>query len=647
MGDETTTPHRSLADELRAWSDQRLAALLRLRPDLATPAPSDSSSLASRAATRASVLRALDLLSQADLSCLHALRSESQTTEIPAASIERLNGLALVWHSPNGPRTLSVVADLLGTPPTDSSPVPPEIATSAVDSERAASVAAGAAFDVVRRVEVFVEEWGHAPPGVLRSGGLGVRDLRATASLLHVTEEEAGWLVELASAAGLVATASPHGDEVWLPTDQFDGWTRLSLAERWSRLASAWLESARVPGLIGTRDRQGKAINALAPGLVDPHQVDTRRLALEQLTLLEPGTGLATGTGIPSVAARVRWLRPRRPAGQERLVGWALAEATHLGVIGLGALSPAGRALLADDLATAAADLDARLPAPVDHVLVQGDLTAVAPGPLLPEVAARLQQVADVESRGGATVFRFTGASIRRALDIGWTRADLHAFLDEVSRTPLPQPLTYLVDDTARSHGALRIGWAEAFLRSEDEAALTALLAHKDAARLGLRRIAPTVVISTAPIEELLTGLRALGVAPVVEAEDGTIHLASPPVRRARTPRRTPAGQEATREAAVVSAAVAAIRAGDRAAEHRPSRPTSTTPAEALAALRQAIETRTSVLIGYVDNHGTTSERVVDPRRLEGGQLSAFDHRAEDIRGFAVHRITSVTPLQQ
>ncbi|WP_235738543.1 WYL domain-containing protein, partial [Nocardioides alcanivorans] len=66
---------------------------------------------------------------------------------------------------------------------------------------------------------------------------------------------------------------------------------------------------------------------------------------------------------------------------------------------------------------------------------------------------------------------------------------------------------------------------------------------------------------------------------------------------------------------------------------------------EALAALRQAIEAGTSVLIGYVDNHGTSSDRVVDPRRLEGGQLSAYDHRAEDLRGFAVHRITSVTAL--
>ena len=50
-------------------------------------------------------------------------------------------------------------------------------------------------------------------------------------------------------------------------------------------------------------------------------------------------------------------------------------------------------------------------------------------------------------------------------------------------------------------------------------------------------------------------------------------------------------------------------------------------------------------MIGYVDNHGASSDRVVDPLRLEGGQLSAHDHRSDDERLFAVHRITTVTPL--
>nr|WP_300500934.1 aminotransferase class V-fold PLP-dependent enzyme [uncultured Rhodococcus sp.] len=80
----------------------------------------------------------------------------------------------------------------------------------------------------------------------------------------------------------------------------------------------------------------------------------------------------------------------------------------------------------------AAALLEPLLPAPVDHVLVQADLTAVAPGPLESSLARRLQVLAEVESRGGATVYRFTPGSVRRALDLGWTAVEVHDFLDEV-----------------------------------------------------------------------------------------------------------------------------------------------------------------------------------------------------------------------
>ena len=51
------------------------------------------------------------------------------------------------------------------------------------------------------------------------------------------------------------------------------------------------------------------------------------------------------------------------------------------------------------------------------------------------------------------------------------------------------------------------------------------------------------------------------------------------------------------------------------------------------------------MFIGYVDHHGSATERVVDPVSVEGGQLTAFDHRADDHRTFALHRITVVRPL--
>ena len=149
------------------------------------------------------------------------------------------------------------------------------------------------------------------------------------------------------------------------------------------------------------------------------------------------------------------------------------------------------------------------------------------------------------------------------------------------------------------------------------------------------------------PVDVLLPRLRELGAAPVVEAPDGTVRVARRDLLRARRPRTSrTSGAARARAQATVASVVTAIRSGDRATASRPTSPAiATTPSSALAALREAIETRETVVIGYVDNHGASSDRVVDPLRLEGGQLSAHDHRSDDERLFAVHRITTVTPL--
>jgi hypothetical protein len=251
--------------------------------------------------------------------------------------------------------------------------------------------------------------------------------------------------------------------------------------------------------------------------------------------------------------------------------------------------------------------------------------------------------VADVESRGQATVYRFTAASVRRAFDAGWAAHDVHAFLEAISRTPVPQPLSYLVDDAARTFGNVRVGQAEAFLRADDETALAEVLHHPRAATLGLRLIAPTVLVSATPLDILLPRLREMGVSPLVEAADGSVHVARPDHVRARprAHRRT----EDARVAARLVQVVTAIRAGDRAARTRPATGPQLTPVGSLVALREAVEAGRTVLIGYVDNHGVSSERIVDPVRVDGGWLTARDHRADDVRQFAVHRIRTVNPV--
>ena len=127
-------------------------------------------------------------------------------------------------------------------------------------------------------------------------------------------------------------------------------------------------------------------------------------------------------------------------------------------------------------------------------------------------------------------------ASVRRALDVGWTAAEVHAFLASVSRTPVPQPLTFLVDDAVRTFG--RCGWGTPRRSSAPTTRprWRRCCATRKAATLGLRLIAPTVLVSTTPVDLLLVRLRELGVSPVVEAADGTVRVGRPDELRARAP---------------------------------------------------------------------------------------------------------------
>jgi hypothetical protein len=538
---------------------------------------------------------------------------------------------------------------------------PPVPSTTAVDPRRADLVAAGAAAEVVRLVAELVRLWGARPPAALRTGGLPVRDLRRLAADLEVDEPTAARVVELAGAAGLVAEDAAGDEPLLAPTRAADEWDELGTGSRWVHLVRSWSTAPGSASTVGSRDERGQVRAALSPSVARPGEAALRRGALAVLATLPPGE--ATDAG--SVRARLLWEAPRGPAAAHgAALDDVLAEAAWLGLTGLGALSGAARLLVAGpdgdgvtdattdevrDAAAAADALDAALPPPVDHVLLQADLTAVAPGPLAPAAAHELGLVADVESRGGATVYRFSAASVRRGLDAGLDAGTLLERLAALSRTPVPQPLDYLVRDTARRHGRLRVGAAGAYLRSDDEAVLGELLADPGARSLQLRRLAPTVLVSPLDPSTVLDGLRRMGLAPAAEGPDGALVVPgrTPPRRATPQAHRTPVvvpEVDRARAETVVRALRAAEQAGRVAPAPEDGRPSVPVldPAASLHLLRAAAAARRQVWVATSDPAGAVTRRLVEPLSVDAGRITVLDVGSGGLRTLSVHRLTGV-----
>ncbi|KAE8762845.1 helicase-associated domain-containing protein [Georgenia thermotolerans] len=757
----------ALVAELAGRDDDRLAALLVARPDLATPPPSSLTALAARSGSRPSVERALTGLDTVELAVaeaavalaplhrptpaaltkavgLDATPAHRRLTELallvkdlpvpalaealgphpaglgptlteldntgpapathdgaapaapttaaalkaavreaPASAVGTLD--ALTWgppvgtvaadHLPEGAAWLLDHGLLRRLSPTQvvlprevalavrggrthrEPPGPPADAVRSYPAPVVEAESARAAEEIVRLVGLLLQTWHAQPATVLRTGGIGVRELRRTAGALEVGDAEAALVAELAAMAGLLAQ---EGDEgvAWAPSREALDWREDPVPVRWARLARAWLRSARTPWLVGTRSDPGTLRAALEPTLERGWAVELRTRALGVLAELPAGAA----PDAAQVHARLTWHRPRATA-PERTVAAVLAEAELLGLTGAGALSPAGRAVLAgDDVDAVAAALEASLPAPVGELFVQGDLTAVVPGRPEPELAELLAACADVESRGAALTVRFTAGSVRRALDAGLGATELLDALAARSRTPLPQPLEYLVRDVARRHGQVRVGTAGAYLRVEDAAAGATLQAAPALAELGLRSIAPTVLVSPADPAEVLDALHAAGLAPVLEGPDGTVVVTG---LGAGGPRPGPRGRNGRvrglptfpgaasstysrrLDAGDLGGVVARMQAGEEQARRDAARrgagtPAATDPVHALVVLREAAEAGGAVEMVLVGATGRAERRRVRPVHVDGGRVRVLDLDRESELTVAIHRISAV-----
>ncbi|MBX7432372.1 helicase-associated domain-containing protein [Mycobacterium sp. Y57] len=654
-GDALAEAVDDLLDRALVWGDRTAPGVLRVAAEAASGLPwyPGQATLESSAVTRTELASRVEELDPPARDLLDKLvegspvgRTRDAMPDTPAdRPVQRLLAAGLLRRLDTDtvilPRLVGqVLRNEVPGPVSLSRPDPTVSTTKASDVD---AVAAGAAIDLLREVEIVLDALSTAPVPELRSGGLGVRDLKRLAKLTGIEERRLGLVCEVTVAAGLAAPGMPEPDPAdgngpyWAPTVAADRFIESPTAVKWHLLVKSWLDLPGRPSLIGTRGPDGKPYAALSDSLFSTAAPLDRRLLLEILAELPPGAG----ADADSASQAAVWRRPRWSARlQPEPVADLLTEAHALGVVGRGAVATPLRTLLTgqDDDAVIAA-MAKVLPPPIDHFLLQADLTVIVPGPLERALAEQLSAVATVESAGAAMVYRIDEASVRRALDTGKTAGELHALFSRHSKTPVPQALSYLIDDVARRHGQLRVGMAASFVRCEDAALLAQAVAAPATGQVELRLLAPTVAVSQAPINEVLAALRGAGFAPAAEDATGTIvdlrsrgaRVPAPGRRRAYRPHPTPTDQTLGAIVAVLRKVAAAPSSGMRL-----------DPAVAISELQHAAHHQESVVIGYVDPAGVATQRVVAPINVRGGQLTAYDPASGRVREFAIHRVTSV-----
>ncbi len=574
-----STHARPLADWLAAQSDDALAVLFARRGISAQVSWHDFFDAAESLLEPAAIERFLPRLTRAEAQALLEAPSSRADAGSRADADDLLARTALL-RSDGTP--YPEVADALATrhlePAAAEHPVEP---STDIDAAHAAE----RAFTVVLALADVLLTAAETPLALLSTGALSATERRRLAerSILDDTADLDA-LISFALDAGLLHAS----DRTLNLTARGDSWLRLPGIERWAALA----ESFRTHLAPALRAPGGGWI---APSLwADAHPWDPDWPAvsagLEHRAAL---LGLTTASGEPA------WARPLRLTGT--------------------------------------ADVDALrtlLPVEVDRIFLQNDLTAIAPGPLVPAMDLRLRRLAHRESATQASSYRFTAESLTLAFAEGETEASVLAFLDQISLTGVPQPLRYLVAQSAQRHGLIRVA------------------TDPDTGRTTVTSSDPHL-IDTMGVDQ---GLRPLGL--VREGDHLTTKVGRDTVFWALTDARYPASavdaegndtralRTRITDTPPLDPSDADERFADLIARLRAAQGADADAAWLDRELENAVRRRAALIVEVGMPDGSTRELTLEVTGLGGGRLRGRDRAADVERTLPVRSIRSTRPAE-
>lgn len=565
---------RALATRLAELGDAALARTLAARGVSAQSGWHDFFDAAEALLDPASIDRALTHLDRRDLIALHRA----------AGSLDgRPSELALV-DADGVPYTAvaeRVAAAAAAAPDAFRPPAPPAEPTPA--EPRAAAAAAERAFTTAGSLADILLACLHTPLARTGAGPVSAVDRRrlTDAGAIDVADD----LEDLLASAADAGLADARERE-WTVTLAGERWLEAPTPQRWETIAE------------GFRAGLPDGLRTPAHGFVVPD-------AWPDTYPLDPEWP-ARAARLRSIGVRWGLFGPDSSAGE---FPWTAA---------LRAGEPADAATMAD-----------YLPAEIDRVYLQADLTAIAPGPLAPALDLRLRSIAVRESRAQASTYRFTAASVGAGMTEGETAASMRAFLAELSLTGIPQPLDYLIESTAARYGLVRVSTDDATGRtrveSTDAGLLDAIAIDQALRPLGL--IADGGILTSRVARDAVYWSLADARYPVVALDA------------------TGAAESVHRRAAVAPSVPAATPEATYARLIRTLRGGHGTQGEAgwlERELEQAVRARAEIVVVVRMPDGSERSFTLEAAGLGGGRLRGRDRAADIERTLPVSSIVSV-----
>lgn len=612
-----------LAALVRGLAPEVLLVRLRERTVSRPSSIKDAFDLADALLDPASVREALTRLDRVALLALTAARRPATPAELLQAAapsfdistdeferaLSHLDELFLVVRDGDTVATFGPVSLVLDDDPALAlhdlaDTMPPVVleAVDPVDRDAQDQQSAERLYAIVIEVAEIIRALGDSPARELAKGGLALPETRRLAEAARVDVDDVASILAAARSAGLVEL----GREGWVATIQADDWLLASWPDRWATLVSAWLAA----------------------------------LPREILAVLDQRADTSWGEPLRTFS---EW---RYPAGHawipERLD--AFARSAELFGLTTGSRPTSVAVTLLRKGVDPAREIVRRLmPEPIDKVYLQHDLTVVAPGPLAPDLDGRLRGIAEVESAGLAATYRISEAGLQRALSAGETEEGLREFLTGISSTGIPQPLDYLLGQTAARHGRYRVSTltpqsldrvAQSFgavsqLRSDDSALIDTVEVDQALSPLGLHRVDGLRMLSRFDADTVYWALSDERY-PVV-LEDGERESLRSPIRR--KPRKITAPTTSDPVADLVDRLAAA---GGGSAE-------DTDRAWIARQLDAAVKARMTVLVTVALPDGSTSELSMEPTGVGGGRVRGRDRKSDIERTLPLSSIVAVT----